>query len=77
MGSAERKRIGRALGRLLGPQKRSRPSPEPACEFGLLVDERLRELHADVVAIKRLLVAVLLAVIGGVVGLVAELVGAI
>jgi hypothetical protein len=77
LGSTDRRRIGRALARLLGPQKRLRPSPEPACEFGLVVDERLKDLQADVVAIKRLLVAVLLAVIGGVVGLVAELLGAI
>jgi hypothetical protein len=55
----------------------SRPRPEPACEFGLVVNERLTDLQADVAGIKRLLVALLLAVIGALVGLVADLVGAI
>jgi hypothetical protein len=79
--------LGHSLGRLWKSAYRlmrvsdgrggSRPRPEPACEFGLLVDERLRELQADVGDVKRLLRWLLLAVIGALIGLVAELVGAI
>jgi len=81
MGSA--RQLGKSLGRLWkyvsrpGKYADSRPRPDPACEFGLVVDERLRDLQADVAGIKRLLVALLLAVVGALVGLVADLVGAI
>jgi hypothetical protein len=79
--------VGRSLGRLWKSAYRlmrvsdgrggSRPRPEPACEFGLLVEERLRDLQGDVGDVKRLLRWLLLAVIGALVGLVADLLGAI
>ena len=86
MGSASE--VGRSLGRLWksayrlmrvsdGRGGRDRPRPDPACEFGLLVEERLRELQGDVGDVKRLLRWLLLAVVGALVGLVADLVGAI
>lgn len=78
MGSADRKRIRRALGLLFGSRRgESQPRPEPACAFGLVVDERLRDLQADVGSNKRLLVVMLVAVIGALAGLVADLMGAI
>ena len=81
MGSA--RQLGKSVGRLWkvvsrpGKSADSRPRPDPACEFGLVVDERLRDLQADVAGIKRLLVALLLAVMGALIGLVADLLGAI
>lgn len=85
MGSASD--VGRSLGRLWKSAYRlmrvdegrggSRPRPDPACAYGFMVEERLRDLQADMVGIKRLLLAVLVAVIGALVGLVADLVGAI
>lgn len=77
------RQLGRSLGRLWKAVSQSRqgadsrPRPDPLCEFGLVVDQRLKDLQADVVAIKRLLLALLLAVVGALVGLVADLLGAI
>lgn len=74
------RQLGKSLGRLWKCVSRSRkyvdsrPRPEPACEFGLLVEERLRDLQVDLGDVKRLLRWLLLAVIGALIGLVADLV---
>lgn len=73
------RRIGRAIGRLFRAAVEAEPRPDvrPGCEFGLLVEERLADLQADLGDVKRLLRWLLLAVIGALVGLVADLLGAI
>ena len=81
MGSA--RQLGKSLGRLWkyvnrpGKYVDSRPDVRPGCEFGLVVNERLRDMSEDLAAVRSLLRWLLLAVIGALVGLVADLVGAI
>lgn len=73
--------LGKSAGRVLRALRDrggdSRPRPEPACEFGLVVNERLADLQRDVAGIKRLLRWLLVAVFGALIGLVADLLGAI
>lgn len=75
MASADRKRIGKALARLLRRGgSDTRPLAQPGCEFGLIVDERLREVTDDIETVMSLLRAVLLAIIAGLIGLVVNVV---
>lgn len=73
------RRIGRALGRLLRAVASAaptdvRPDVRPACEFGLVVEERLRDLQEDMAGIRNLLRAVLLAIIAGLIGLAVDII---
>ena len=70
------RRIGRALGRLFRAASRgeARPDVRPACEFGLLVEERLRDLGEDLRGIRNLLRALLLAAVAGLIGLAVDII---
>ena len=74
--SEDRKRIGRALARLWRSRSKgdTRPLARPGCEYGLIVDERLRDMADDLEAVKSLLRWLLAAVVAGLVGLVVDLI---
>lgn len=75
MASDDRRRIGKALARLFrAGQGNTRPTAKPGCEFGLIVEERLREVADDIETVMSLLRAVLLAIIAGLIGLVVNVV---
>lgn len=67
---SDRRRIGKALGRLLagrGPSTSlgtTRLSTKPGCEFGLLVEERLREMASDLKETRALVKWLFLAALG-------------
>lgn len=52
----------------------TRPTARPGCEFGLLVEERLKDLSDDMDAVKSLLRWLLTAAIAGLIGLVVDVV---
>lgn len=70
------RQIGRALGRLFraASEPGARPDVRPACEFGLLVEERLKDLGEDLRGIRNLLRALLLAFVAGLIGLAVDIV---
>lgn len=75
MASDDRRRIGRSLARLLRSGRGdTRPLARPGCEFGLIVEERLKDLAEDMDAVKSLLRWLLTAVIAGLIGLVVDVV---
>lgn len=70
------RRLGRVLARLFRAVSDADPRPDvrPRCEFGLVVEQRLDGLAEDLREVRNLLRAVLLVVVGGLVGLVVDIV---